>query len=104
MPKKSYGEIRSGEVRVRVRKSRFGKCVLTFRGPGPTGGTNTYVTCDKDPDVKIRIWYYPPTRRWACEIQKSTGFQSYGTYMLDGTYGWDTDKEAWEFAAKLAWG
>jgi hypothetical protein len=90
-------------VHVKVQKSRFGKCVLTFRGPGFDGDTNVYVTCDKDPDTTIRVWYYTPTRRWACEIQRPNGYNSYGTQMLDGTYGWSTNKAAWEFAAKLTW-
>ena len=88
-------------VKVRVRKSRFGKCVLTFnRGESDT---NVYVSCDKDPNITIRVWFYRPTKRWACEVQHPAGYDSYGTQMLDGTYGWSTAEAAWKFAAKKTW-
>lgn len=89
---------------VEVRKSRFGKCKLTFCGPTSGNDTNHYVYCDKDLHHYIRVWYYPPCKGWASEWHDSLKreYTSYGTAMLFGPH-FRTAKEAWEFASQRHW-
>ncbi len=88
---------------VNVKKSKFGKCKLTFKKIN--FGTNVYVYCDKDPGRYIRVWYYPPVKGWACEIHNRDNgtCKSYGVDIF-GVFGhYRTNKEAWDFISAKYW-
>jgi hypothetical protein len=90
-------------ITVKVKKSRFGACNLTFSGPSDKRDTNTFVYCNKT-HVNLRVWYMPIVKGWCAEIQDRDKNQihTYGAGMLVGPHFY-TAEQAYRYVARLAY-